>query len=59
VTGPDLTDEIYTTPERLGARCRTPVRHQRWRDTLDDAEVLALLCRYNATGRRCARSGTQ
>jgi hypothetical protein len=46
-----IIGEIYGALERLGADPELLAIVGSWRDTLDDAEVLALLRRYNATGR--------
>ena len=54
MTQPDikaqLAGEIYTALERLGAYPELLAIIGAWRDTLPDAEVLALLREYNATG---------
>jgi hypothetical protein len=54
-TGTDIkaqiADELYTALERLGADEELLSVVGSWRDTLDDAEVLALLREYNATGK--------
>jgi hypothetical protein len=46
-----IVGEIYAALERLGADPELLSIVGSWRDTLDDAEVLALLQRYNAMGR--------
>jgi hypothetical protein len=55
MTQPDLqaqiAREIYIALERLGADEELLAIIGSWRDTLPDAEVLALLREWNATGR--------
>ena len=55
MTAPDIkaqiAAEIYTALERLGADEELLAIIGSWRDTLPDAEVLALLREWNATGR--------
>jgi hypothetical protein len=58
-TGPDITaqiaGEIYSAFERLDADEELRAIVGSWRDTLDDAEVLALLREFNTTGRMLHR----
>jgi hypothetical protein len=51
VTEPQIADEIYTAMERLGAEKELLAIVGSWRDTLPVREVLAVLRRYNATGK--------
>jgi hypothetical protein len=46
-----IAREFYTVLERLGADPELLAVIGSWRDTLDDAEILALLKEYNRTGR--------
>jgi hypothetical protein len=46
-----IAREICTVLERLGADPELLAVVGSWRDTLDDAEILALLKEYNRTGR--------
>jgi hypothetical protein len=46
-----IAGEIYEALERLGADPELLSIVGSWRDTLDDVEVLALLRRYNSTGK--------
>jgi hypothetical protein len=48
---PQIAAEIYVALERLGADEDLLSIIGSWRDALDDAEVLAALRDYNATGR--------
>ena len=50
-----IARDIYTALERLGADEELLAIIGSWRDTLPDAEVLALLRGYNATGRMLHR----
>ena len=55
LTQPDphaqIAREFYTVLERLGADPELLAVVGSWRDTLDDAEILALLKEYNRTGK--------
>jgi hypothetical protein len=46
-----IAREFYIVLERLGADPELLAVVGSWRDTLDDAEILALLKEYNRTGR--------
>jgi hypothetical protein len=46
-----IAREFYTVLERLGADPELLAVVGSWRDTLDDAEILALLKEYNRTGK--------
>jgi hypothetical protein len=46
-----IAREFYTVLERLGADSELLAVVGRWRDTLDDADILAMLQEYNRTGR--------
>jgi hypothetical protein len=46
-----IAREFYIVLERLGAEPELLAVVGSWRDTLDDADILAMLQEYNGTGR--------
>jgi len=50
-----IADEIHTALERLDADAELLAIVGSWGDTLEDADVLALLRDYNATGKTLHR----